>query len=130
MAYAMGTVIMIIPTTLDGFITPDLSNACALSAECGVLPVAVIDLIAVAIQDFTKIALVALSLATLFWAVALVRLPDLISRAAGIAGLACGLVPLAVFGVFSIYLQPGNLAMVILAPLVWTLIAGGLLLRR
>jgi len=130
MAYALGTVALFIPTTLDGFITPDLMDACAASPNCGVMPVALIQLVAIAIQDFTKISLVAISLATLCWSACLVGLPGWINRAAGGIGLICGLVPLAVFGLFSVYLQPNNLAEIMLAPLIWTLTAGALMLRR
>lgn len=130
MAYAFGVIILFIPTTLDGFVTPDLTDACAASPHCGTLPSGVIGLIAIAIQDFTKISLVAMSLATLSWSVALVRFPGWMNRAAGCISFACGIAPLAVFGFFSVYLRPDNLAAIILAPLIWTLTAGALMLHQ
>lgn len=127
-AQMIGTVVLIIPTTLDGFVTPDLVDACARSAECGVLPKATIYLIAVAIQDFTKIALVAISLATLLWSLALITLPGMIHRAIGALGLLCGVGPIAVFALSSLTLQPDNLAAIMMAPIVWTLAVALLLI--
>jgi hypothetical protein len=130
MAYALGTIILFIPTTLDGFVTPDLNDACMASPNCGTLPSGVIGLIAIAIQDFTMISLVATSSATLSWSTALVRFPGWMNRAAGCIGFACGVAPLAVFGFFSVYLRPDNLAAIVLAPLIWTLTAGALMFHQ
>ena len=128
-AYAAGALTMVIPATLDGFVTPDLMEECALASGCGAGQDAVIALIAAAIQDFTKIALAATALATLCWGSALIRRPGRVQRAAGFAGLACALAPLTLLALSRIHLGPSNLAVIIAAQLVWNLTAATAMLE-
>jgi len=129
-AYAAGALTMIIPATLDGFVTPDLVEECAIAARCGDGQGALITLIAVAIQDFTKIALAAISVSTLCWGAVLIGGPGRIQRAAGLVGLACAMAPLAALAVSRIHLVPGNLAVIVAAQLVWNLVAATAMLSR
>jgi hypothetical protein len=129
-AYAAGALTMIIPATLDGFVTPDLVEECAIAARCGDGQGALITLIAVAIQDFTKIALAATSIAILCWGAALIGGAGRVQRVAGLVGLACALAPLTAFAVSRILLVPGNLAVIVAAQLVWNLAAATAMLAR
>ncbi len=130
MAFAAGTVVMTIPTTLDGFVTPDLAAACLkLSMGCSGADAGAFRLVAVMIQDFTKLALILMSAAALGWGLALVFRRGWVNRLAGLIGLACAAVPAWVLLTSQVTLRPDNLAQVIAAQVVWSLVAAGVLLQ-
>ena len=127
-AYALATATMMIPATLDGFVTPDLSDACLPASSCGAGREAMFALVSACIQDFTKLALAATSFAILFWAIAGTRtrlgVPILL------IGLACAVPPLAVLWLSGLRLQPHNLALFLLGQVVWGLVAAWRLWRN
>ena len=128
MAYAAGVLLMIVPATLDGFVTPDLAAACLTAAHgCGATDEGVFRLIAVMIQDFTKLALVVMAAGIAGWSVALLTGSSARSRIGGIAGLACAAVPVVILLSSSVTLQPGNLAGIIASQTVWSLLAATLM---
>lgn len=119
-SYAAGSVVMVIPAILDGFVTPDLADKCLKSTLCGASQFAAFPVIAVIIQDFTKAALVAMSLATLLWSIALLGRGG-VALGVGLAGLVCSIAPMAVLLLSDIYLRPGNLAAILMAQSLWNL---------
>jgi len=128
-AFAAGVVVMTIPATLDGFVTPDLAAACLkLSMGCSGADAGALRLVAVMIQDFTKLALTLMSAAALGWGLALVPRGGWLSRIAGVVGLVCAVLPAWVLLTSEVYLRPGNLAEIIAAQVVWTLAAAAVLL--
>jgi len=127
--YAAGSVLMVIPAMLDGFVTPDLADKCLKSTLCGASQFAAFPVIAIVIQDFTKAALVAMSLGTLFWSIALLGRRG-VALGVGLAGLVCSIAPMAVLLLSDIYLRPGNLAAMLLAQSIWNLLVAVLMLRR
>ena len=65
MAYVAGVVFMVIAATLDGFVTPDLvAGACPPSSMTCANSDGVFHLVSVLIQDFSKLGLVVMSVAT------------------------------------------------------------------
>ncbi|HVJ54603.1 MAG TPA: hypothetical protein VM689_19235 [Aliidongia sp.] len=127
-AYAAGSIVLVIPATLDGFVTPDLADRCLAAADCGASHAAVTELVGVAIQDFTKVALSALSLATLCWSIGIVGRPGPMPRAVGLVGLVCALAPLAALWLSDLHLRPDNLAIILSAQLVWNIAVAALML--
>jgi len=131
LAFAAGAVVMTIPATLDGFVTPDLADACLkLSVGCGGADAGALRLVAVMIQDFTKLALILMAAAAASWGVALLFRPGWLNRMAGIAGLACAAVPAWVLLSSAVYLRPSNLAAIIAAQVVWSLVAAAVLVAK
>ncbi len=129
MAYTASVIILAIPATLDGFVTPDIIAGCLPSLQgCADAEKAAFPIIGAMIQDFTKVALVTTDIATLFWSLTLLSIKSLAGRAAGVAGLLCGAVPMGIMLFSNIRLQPGNLAVVILAQVIWSLIAAALMM--
>jgi len=129
MAFAAGAVLMAVPTTLDGFVTPDFAAACLkLPGGCGAADVGALRLIGAMVQDFTKVALILMSTAAAAWGVALLPRPGWLNRLAGLAGLACGVAPAWVLLTASINLRPDNLALIIGAQVVWSLVASAVML--
>jgi hypothetical protein len=127
-AYAAGVLLMAIPATLDGFVTSDLPRLCAMEA-CTGSQLPGIALIAIAIQAFTKIALVATAIATLSWAGALIfPRRGASSLLLGIVGLASGGVPIALIVFAGIVLTPTTLGVMVMSQLVWNLVAAGWLM--
>jgi hypothetical protein len=135
-AYAAGTLLMAIPATLDGFVTSDLPRLCALEA-CSGSQLPGIEIIAIAIQAFTKIALVATAIATLCWSGALLCWSGALifprrgasSLLLGIVGLASGGVPIALIVFAGIVLTPATLAIMVMSQLVWNLAVAGWLVN-
>jgi hypothetical protein len=129
-AFAAGVVVMTIPATLDGFVTPDLAIACLkLPAGCAAPDAGAFRLVAVMIQDFTKLALILMSAAALGWGLALVFRRGWLNLLAGLIGVACAAVPAWVLLTSQVTLRPDNLAQVIAAQVVWSLVAAGVLLQ-
>jgi hypothetical protein len=129
LAFLAGVLVMIIPATLDGFVTPDLTEACLrVQGGCTVTDASVLRFVALAIQDFTKVALVAISLGTACWSMALLTRKGLPSRSAGLIGLICAVIPAAVLLLSPVYLRPGNLAWIIAAQVIWSLVVAGLMI--
>ena len=129
LAFAAGAVVMTIPATLDGFVTPDLAEACLkLPLGCGAPDAGAFRLVAVMIQDFTKLALILMAAAAAAWGLALLARPGWLSRVAGLIGLACAAAPTWVLLTSAILLQPGNLAQIMGAQVVWSLAAAAVLL--
>ncbi len=128
-AYTAGVLLMIIPSTLDGFVTPDLASNCLAAAHgCGTLEEGSFRLVAVMIQDFTKLALVVMSTGVLSWSVALLASRDAPKRIAGVVGIICACMPVAILLHSDIYLQAGNLPGMIASQLVWSLLAAALII--
>ena len=127
-AYALATAMMMIPATLDGFVTPDLSDACLPASPCGGGREAMFALVSACIQDFTKLALAATSFAILFWAIAGVRGRS--GLATVLIGIVCAIPPLAVLWQSGLRLQPYNLALFLLGQVAWGLTAAWRLWRR
>jgi len=129
LAFAAGAVVMIIPTTLDGFVTPDGAAACLkVAGGCAATDAGAFRLVAAMIQDFTKVALILLSVGTAGWGLALVSRGGWLSRLAGVVGLVCAVLPAWVLMTSEVYLRPGNLAEIIAAQVVWAVAAGALML--
>ncbi len=128
-AFAVGVVVMIVPTTLDGFVTPDVAQAClATPGGCTAADASVFRLVAAMIQDFTKVALLATALGAGCWSLALLLRRGLANRLAGSAGLLCAGIPASILLFSDLHLRPDNLAQIIAAQAVWCLIAAGLLI--
>jgi hypothetical protein len=129
MGYAAGVLLMILPATLDGFVTPDLAAACLTAPHgCGATDAGVFRLIAIMIQDFTKLALVVMAAGIAAWSVALLTGTNALIRIGGIAGLVCAVVPVVILLSSSVTLQPGNLAGMIASQTVWSLLAAALMI--
>jgi hypothetical protein len=128
LAFAAGVVVMIIPATLDGFVTPDIMEAC-LNAPggCAAADASMSRLVAIMIQDFTKIALVAVSLGGACWSLALLLGKGVSNRIGGAVGFIFAGVPTFQLLFSAVYLQPGNLAGIILAQVLWSLTAASLM---
>ena len=128
LAYTAGVLLMVIPTTLDGFVTPDLAAACLSAPQgCGGTGGGVFRLVAAMIQEFTKAALIVMSAGTCAWAAVLLFGTGVVSRVAGAIGLLCAVAPVAVLLLSDIYLRPGNLAGMIAAQVVWSFVAAGVM---
>ncbi len=131
LAYGAGVVLSVIPAMLDGFVAPDLAAAClGTSAGCGPADGGAFRLVAVMIQAFTKVALVAMSAGTFGWACALLADAGAGRRLAGAGGLVCAVVPVAILLRSDVYLRPGNLAGMFAAQVVWTLLAAAVVAGR
>lgn len=129
--YAAGVLLMIVPATLDGFVTPDLAATCLTAPHgCGATDASVFRLVAIMIQDFTKLALVVMAAGITGWSVALLGGKTLPVRVGGIAGLVCAAVPVVILLSSSVTLKPGNLAGMIASQTVWSLLAAALLAAR
>ena len=130
-AFVAGAVVMTIPATLDGFVTPDLAGACLkLPMGCSATDAGAFRLVAVMIQDFTKLALILMSVAAAGWGLALVFRRGWLNRLAGAAALACGIIPAWVLLTSAINLRPANLAQIVAAQVVWSLVAAAVLLVK
>jgi hypothetical protein len=131
MAFVAGVVVMAVPTTLDGFVTPDLAEACAQTqGGCTAADASVLRLVATMIQNFTKVALVSMCLGTGAWSLALLSSKGLLTRGIGIVGLICAAMPASVLFFSAVYLQPANLAKIIASEVIWTLVVAGLMIFR
>ncbi|HEY2446070.1 MAG TPA: hypothetical protein VGI20_10060 [Rhizomicrobium sp.] len=128
-AYGAGALITTIPATLDGFVVPSLVETCTKSSSCEGPYAPVFSLVASCIQEFTKLALVCVSLAILGWACTIVRRHGLLNRLTGSIGLLCATAPLATLLATGIQLRPRNLAEFVLAQLVWNVAAASVLLE-
>jgi len=120
-AFAAGTFLTMIPATLDGFVTPDLPALCR--PTCAGTDLPGIAVISIAIQDFTRIGLVAFAISSLSWGVALLSAAGWLSRLVGLIGSAAGAVSIGLIVVVGIVLTPATLALIVLSQLVWNLAA-------
>lgn len=130
MAYAAGVVFMVIAATLDGFVTPDLvAGTCPPGSMTCANSNSVFHLVSVMIQDFSKLALVIMSVATACWAAALFAEKDAVDRGAAIIGIVCAIVPVAILLITGVRLRPGNLVGMVIAQVAWNLLAAMLMMR-
>jgi hypothetical protein len=51
-----------------------------------------------------------------------------LTRGVGVVGLICAALPASVLFFSAVYLRPGNLAEIIAAEVIWTLVAAGLMI--
>ena len=129
LAFMVGVGVMLIPATLDGFVTPDLLEACRrATGGCSASDATALRLMALMIQDFTKVALVAVSIGTAGWSFALLTRRELPSRIAGGMGLICAGVLLSVIIFSDVYLRPDNLMGLIAPQVVWSVVAAAVLM--
>ena len=92
---AVATILLLLATTHDGFVTFELIARCRASAGgCGEGTRAALAIVAASVQAFTKLGLVAQSFGFAAFAAALWRRPGRL-RLAGLAGLIIALAPLA-----------------------------------
>ena len=125
--YGLSIAILVIPATLDGFVTSTLAAHCAASAgSCGTMFDS-FGLVSAMIQAFTRIAFSAQAVAMLAWSAALVGSGGK-ARIAGLAGGALALVPLALLFAAPGPIDPYRLAQIVLVQGLWSLGAAGLLL--
>ncbi len=130
LAFAGSVFVMTIPATLDGFVAPDLADACLASGQrCGAGDAPGFQVVAAMIQDFTKLSLVAAAIATLCWSFALADGKGVARRAAAVVGLACAAIPLWILLSSDLRLVPSSLARIIAAQVVWSLAVAALLVR-
>ena len=118
-AFAAGTFLTLIPATLDGFVTPDLPALCR--PTCAGTDLPGIAVISIAIQDFTRIGLVAFAISSLCWGVAMMSASGRLPRLVGVIGVAAGAVSIGLIVVAGIVLTPTMLAVIVLSQLVWNL---------
>lgn len=131
MAYAAGVVLMVIPSMLDGFVTPDLATAClARLYGCNATDVSVFTLVSLMIQNLTKVALVAMAVGIFCWSIALLLGRDRIDRASGLIGMPLAAAPVIIFMSSNIHLGPENLAGIIASQVAWNLIVAFHLVRK
>ncbi len=71
-----------------------------------------------------------MSIGILCWSVALIGRRGLAPRAAGLVGVSCAAIPVAVLWMSGVYLQPANLAGFILGQGIWGCVVAGLMLSR
>jgi hypothetical protein len=131
MAYSAGVLLMTIPATLDGFVAPDLAAACsAAPGGCAGGQVDSLRLVALLIQDFSKVALMAISVGTFAWAFALLTGGAGARRGAGLVGLACAVVPAWTLLFSNLYLTPANLVGAFAPTLLWSLVVAVLMMME
>jgi len=122
---------MITPAMLDGFVIPDLASACiARTHGCDSTDVSVMTLVAIIIQNFTKVALVAIGLGIFCWSIALFTRRDWVDRASGILGVPLAATPPFILLSSNIHLGPENLAAIIASQVAWSLIVATHLMRK
>jgi hypothetical protein len=117
-AFASGTFLILIPATLDGFVTPALPALCR--PACAGTDLPGIAVISIAIQEFTRIALIAFALSSLCWGGAMVSAAGLLPRLVGVIGLGAGAIAIGSI-VAGIVLTPATLALILLSQLAWNL---------
>lgn len=134
-AFAAGALFTGMAAVFDGFIIPDLGEHCAQTgvdaAACSQTALDLLRLCAVAVQEFTKVGLVAMSLGIAFWGVAFLHRRDpkgVLGLALGLAGLAAGLAPAAMIVFAPFRLSPHKLLMVFAAQAVWYLAVAAFLI--
>lgn len=131
MAYVAGVLFMVIAATLDGFVTPDLvAVACRPGLITCTASDGVFHLVSAMIQDFSKLALVIMSVATACWAAALLARKNRVDQGAAVMAILCAGVPVAILLITGVRLRPGNLVGMIAAQLAWNLLAAMLVIRR
>jgi len=118
-AFAAGMFLTLIPATLDGFVTADLPALCRTACAGTDLPG--IAVISIAIQDFTRIGLVAFAISSLSWGVALISASGWLPRLVGAIGVAAGAISIGLIVIAGIVLTPATLALIVLSQLVWNL---------
>jgi hypothetical protein len=121
LAFLAGALVMMIPATLDGFVTPDLAAACIQAQDgCTSSDASVLRLVGVMIQNFTKLALVLISVATACWSLPLLFKKGS-ARFVAVIGLICAATPAFVVVFYAVDLRPGNLTEFVAAQVVWNL---------
>jgi len=130
-AFAAGAVLMVIPTTLDGFVTPDLAQACLSAPErCANADAGAFRLVSIMIQDFTKVALILTAASTACWSSVLLTAGTGLRRVAGLVGLLCAVVPAGVLVFSNVVLRPDSLLWIMGSQILWTSIVAGLMIHR
>ena len=121
--YGLSTVLMFLPGTIDGFVTPLLGSRCFGDAtQCANSLAGSLTFAWAAIQAFTTIALALQALALLSWSVAL-ALSSGWQRWAGICGGLLAIVPLAMLGTLDRAINPFVLAEIIIFEAIWSMAA-------
>lgn len=128
-SYALGTVLMLLATVIDGFVSTD-----AAAMFVGGKPAAVEQgfrivntLSGVLLPDLARVAWVLQSVAAMAWACALLRERGL-PRAAGSVGLLAGALPAAIVFVVGSRMTDAVVVGILLAQAIWNLAAAAVLI--
>lgn len=131
MTYALGSVLMLGATILDGFISTgiaaDFVNGTPEAAQAARWMIHVVE--AIALTDIARVAWVLQSAAAIAWSVALLRDAGL-RRVVGCIGLIAGALPAAMVIVAGAQMDLGVVIGTLLLQAVWNLAAGVFLLRE
>jgi hypothetical protein len=126
--FALSIAILVVPATLDGFVTPALAARCAEApGSCTISMFDSFGLVSAMIQAFTRIAFAAQAIAMLAWSAALVRAGGK-ARIAGLMGAVLALVPLVLLFAIPGRIDPHRLMQIVAAEGVWSLGAAALLM--
>ncbi len=136
--YALGTFMVCIAGVIDGFVISDLGEHCAKpgvdAVACSATALDLLRLCATAVQDFTKVGIVAMAAGIACWGIAFLHRRDpkgLAGVGLGVLGLAAGLIPAAVMILARFRFTPHTLLMVFGAQALWLLaVAAFLILCR
>ena len=121
--YGLSTVLMFVPGTIDGLVTPLLGSRCFGDApQCANSLAGSLTFAWAAIQAFTTIALALQALGLLSWSVAL-ALSSGWQRWAGICGGLLAIAPLAMLGTLDRAIDPLVLAEIIIFEAIWAMAA-------
>jgi hypothetical protein len=124
-AYAGGSVFVCIAAVIDGFVTPDLAAHCGTAAQlCNRSALDFLGYGGILIGDFTKVGLVAQSLAIAFWSVALVMGRGWFARGVGALGIVAGLAPAGIVLFSALNLTAHNLVFIFGGHALWYLAVG------
>ncbi|WP_198117662.1 hypothetical protein [Massilia rhizosphaerae] len=129
-AYAAGSMLMLVATTIDGFISTDVAALFATkSPEAVRVGYWMIQALAgVALTDIARVAWVCQSLAAVAWSLAMVRDAGP-ARNAGLAGLATGVLPGVAVVAAGAHMTETVVVGILLVQAIWNLIAAAWLLR-
>ena len=130
-SYALGTVLMLLATVIDGFVSTDaavmfLRSGSPAAIEQGFQIVNVLS--GVLLPDLARVAWVLQSVAAVAWACALLRERGM-PRAIGVIGLLAGGLPAAIVFVVGSHMTDAVVVGILLAQAVWNLAAATLLIR-
>ena len=126
--FALALALLVLATMIDGFIAPAIALGCGATPaqQCVDTAIASLRLGGLAIEYLSRFASVGMALATLAWAMALLRSPA--PRWAGYAGLATGLLQLGAIGAATEHLTPPTLLTIVAAQALWYGIAAVLMI--
>ncbi|MHA6206248.1 hypothetical protein ACXU4B_17610 [Dyella soli] len=131
MTYALGSVLMLSATILDGFISTgiaaDFVNGTPEAAQAARWMIHVVE--SIALTDIARVAWVLQSVAAIAWSVALLRDPGT-RRVVGCIGLVAGGLPAAMVVAAGAQMDLGIVVGTLLLQAVWNLAAGVLMLRE